>query len=94
MKKITKITKQEAKITAKLFIINLLKYSDGFSTYGIDRTDRSLTEANVDNVIQEEIEILISKLRKGLEKTDALSSYDCILEAKRVVREAKEGKDK
>ena len=94
MKKITKITKQEAKITAKLFIINLLKYSDGFSTYGIDRTDRSSPEANVDNVIQEEIEILISKLRKGLENTDALSSYDCISEAKRVVREAKERKDK
>jgi len=89
MQKITKITKQEAKITAKLYIASMFEFVDGFST---DTRDSDCNEFSTDEVnrkIQDEIDLLVSKLRKGLEDTNPQTSYDCIIEAKKIVQNRK-----
>jgi len=86
MQKITKITKQEAKIAAKLYIASLFTFQDCFNT---DTRDSDVDEFSTDEVnikIQNEIDLIISKLGKGLEDTNAQTSYDCIIEAKRIRR--------
>jgi hypothetical protein len=89
MQKITKITKQEAKITAKLYISSLFDFYDAFETGTADSTNESLATDEVNMKIQNEIDLIVSKLKKGLENSCPQTSYECILEAKKMVREIK-----
>ena len=88
-KQITKITKQEAKIVAKLYIASLFTFQDAFNTDdGISECDKFST-FEVNEAIQNEIDTTISKLKKGLEDSNPQTSYDCIMEAKRIIQERK-----
>lgn len=90
MQKITTITRQEAKITAKLYIASMFTFVDDFPT---DTRDSDCNEFSTDEVntkIQNEIDLIVSKLRKGLEDTNPQTSYDCIMEAKKIVQERKD----
>lgn len=78
MNQITKITKEEAKITAKFYIASLFALADGFNT------DNGYVK------VQDEIDFQVSKLLKGLDYEKLpTSSLDCIKLAKEFVANKK-----
>ncbi len=80
---ITKITKAEAKIAAKLYIAMLFALSDSFNTDNgyIGVEGQSTSEVN--NKIQDEIDLIVSKMLKGLDyERLPTTSYDCITVAR------------
>jgi len=84
-----KISKREAKITARLYIASMFLHADSFSI--VDKisheTNPSLIKINI--AVQDEIDKIILKLRKGSDDIADLTSCDCILEAKRIIQERK-----
>lgn len=86
MQQITKITKQEAKITAKLYIASLFRLQDSFSTDDGTSGSNAFSTFEIDEKIQNEIDAIILKLTKGLDELNPTTSYDCIKEAKRIVQ--------
>ncbi len=83
---ITKITKAEAKIVAKLYIAMLFVLSDRFNTDdGYSDTEGQSTD-EVNNKVQDEVDLLVSKMLKGLgcERLPT-TSYGCIAVAKEIV---------
>jgi len=89
MQKITKITKQEAKIAAKLYVASLFAFQDCFNTDTGDSNINEFSTEEVNKKIQDEVDLIVAKLRKGLENSNVQTSYNCIVEAKKIVKELK-----
>jgi len=90
---ITKITKDEAKITAKLYIASLLTLSDEFNTDNGHTASNHQSTNEVNVKVQEAVNEEVRKILKNIDY-DALptTSFDCLNMAKDIVQNKKKNK--
>lgn len=90
---INKITKEEAKTTAKLFIASLLALSDEFNTDNGHTETNNQSTKEVNEKVQEAINEEVKKILKNID-LDGLptTSINCINIAKDIVQNKKKNK--
>ena len=88
MEKITHITKEEARLTARLYIASLFSFHDEFSTENRDHQKASSDEVN--EKIQKEINLIVQGMMKNIDISfPPQTSYECIIQAKEMIQNKK-----
>lgn len=87
MEKITHISKEEARLTARLYIASLFSFHDEFSTENGDHENASSHEVN--EKIQNEINLIVQAMMKNIDISTPQTSYECIIKAKEIVQNKK-----
>lgn len=83
MSQITSITKQEAKLAAKLYIAGMFIFYDGFNTEGKSSLD-------VNEKVQAEINAIVAQMLKSIDIDNMpTDSYNCIIKAKEILQKGK-----
>lgn len=90
MEQITKITKKEAEITAKLYIASLFALADEFNTDTAYGNVNEFSTQEVNSKVQKEINIQVEKILRNIDYQQLpTTSYDCMAMAKELVKKAK-----
>jgi len=87
MQQITKITKQEAKIAAKLYIASLFALSDEFNTDNGNRETTIQSTNEVNKKVQEAINEEVRKILRNINYNELpTTSFECLSMAKKIVK--------
>ena len=89
MEKIIHISKEEAMLTARLYVASMFTFQDGFNTdTGTGKVDEFSTN-EVNEKIQNEIDLIIQRIMKNIDISAPQTSYECIIKAKEIVQNKK-----